>query len=737
MKRKIIILFIINSIICEQKVQDINTICHKIKNKFKSSYSTINEFFIKNNYNFDYEKKFSKSKEIFDKLIGQKLDEDNELEYFNIVKKSFLNTYIIIFFILWLIFIITFLKKKYILHFFSISIQLKILIILCFFIFIISCILAFSYEELDSFMNDANCNLLKFFYELNHGKIKESSNLTGEVTHWPGFYSINSILIDTIEEIDLITSKYNETFYDLKKIKEFNEIIQAIFNNITNITSKGIKGPNKNNEQIIYPLFFYEFNKTMNADSIIYDLFLSFLKNFVNPSIQLELVYNYTNNLSSKEELYENSLEELFENFSKYSLFTKDKTSNLTDNIIIFQEKSELISIFMKFINKCTICLCIIITIFSLKFYHKIIFCVKILLHIFWNLIFVLVLIYICFYNYINNIDETFKHSIYLIETVIIRSNENNFFIRNKDLDLLYDIEKYYRHVLNLIEYLNKIFHELVKKKNDNKAINIINRYINNYEFSTDSSFLTNDIHFVIEKLTNITNNLQINKNGSSCKCKDIWVTSKNNCRDYLHINKFEINEKVNRKKDEKYCFVLQEDYQKKDLEKLYSHICSNKDYLQIINYISGLNEYYHNIIHILEYIKINLNDLDENFSFLSDIMKSQIKRCKKDFRDLLDVCGPIFKQSDLKNIFRPEKLEKRLINYYDLSYNKISHSCKYIKIYIVLNILLEIIYSIFIINNINKHIKGTKRRKNNQSRDLDKNEVELIEEVPGEDEDN
>ena len=62
-------------------------------------------------------------------------------------------------------------------------------------------------KKLQSSVNDSCCNLLKFFYELNHGKIKETNNDFKKDDRWPGLYTLNSILIDTSEAIIKISKK--------------------------------------------------------------------------------------------------------------------------------------------------------------------------------------------------------------------------------------------------------------------------------------------------------------------------------------------------------------------------------------------------------------------------------------------------------------------------------------------------------------------------------------------------
>ena len=77
-------------------------------------------------------------------------------------------------------------------------------------------------------------------------------------------------------------------------------------------------------------------------------------------------------------------------------------------------------------------------------------------------------------------------------------------------------------------------------------------------------------------------------------------------------------------------------------------------------------------------------------------------------------------------------------MNYYDISYNQIVNYCNSIKIYLEVIIILGFLGNIFIIINNNRSKEEKKRRyMKSQNKDLNNDGVELIEEVPGEDEDN
>ena len=190
-------------------LQEINNICNKIENKFTSPQITAKEFLKNNNYNFEKEKNYPKSNKLYDFLIGKKLEEEYDVEHILIIKKYLLNWYMLPLLLLWIIFGILFYTKKCLfksdIKFELISKFSTIIIIIILALMLICSVFVLNYtKDLQSSINDACCNLLKFFYELNHGRIKEKNHNLTKIDRWPGLFGLNSILIDTFKEIFFI-----------------------------------------------------------------------------------------------------------------------------------------------------------------------------------------------------------------------------------------------------------------------------------------------------------------------------------------------------------------------------------------------------------------------------------------------------------------------------------------------------------------------------------------------------
>ena len=760
---KIFIFYILLIVCFSQKIQEINNICNKINNKYSSTQLTVKDFLLNNN--FDLEKGKNFSDEIYNFLIGKKIEEEYEIDYLQIIYKYLLNKYIIPILLLWFMFFIIFIFKKCLCKTdlrFKIILKLStIFIIIFFFCLALLCsVTLFKSKKLQSSINDASCNLLKFFYEMNHGKIKESNNNlkildnSKKNDNWPGLFTLNSIILDTSEEIIKLSNKINFTFSFIQEIKnDINEYEKLIYT-LKNQSSKGIPNPNINQNNEIFPIYLYEFNNIYKNNSLINKIYLDYSNCFLNPSNKLNYIYNYSLFLSNKSKEFDLQLNDIFDNINDNCYFVKDKSANITNNLIIFQKHSEIIILFIKVVNIICFLFSIINIILIIIYYFKNLLWIKIILHIFWNFSFLIIILFICILYFIDNLSHGFEYSIYLIEKEVLKTNSNIIFKTclntiNSDLNTIFNIyrkdsalielDRYYKNISRNLESLSYIEKDLSKLKHVNKAINEINKYINNFELSTNSSYQDNDITFILNSISKLTNNFKEGKNNGFCDTNDIWVSSKDKCKDYKYITRYDIKNKFDRNKTEKYCFTIQDDYKEADLQKIYSEVCKNETYKQITNYILGLTRYYNYNENLLKSLEKILIEIERYHKKLPNLIIYQIKNCENDIGDLIDIYKPILGDKNITNLFKCERLKRKIINYYDICYNQIVNNSKSIKIDFILIILLTFIAILFIIVNNQRNNKENKKRRymKLQNKDLNNDGVELIEEVPGEDEEN
>ena len=768
MKGKIVIIMfttqILISLCMPQKVQEINNICGKIDNKHSSKINTSKDFLIRHNYDFEKEKNYSNKNKIYEFLIYEKIEEEDDynIRYIKIIKKYLINLYIIPILLIWLIFIILFFFNACLFKSdLKINILLKlstfIIIIIFILIIIFSFIVIWNTKKLQSSINDASCNLLKFFYELNYGKIKESNNNKNILNNdrWPGLFTLNSYLLDISEQIIKISNKKNDTFSFINEIKNCIENYQNLINVLNNQSLKGftISNINQNDEEII-PIYLYEFKNISQKKTIINEIYLEYENFFLKPFNQLDYIYNYSNFLSYKSKVYDLQLTNIFDNISDYCYSIKEKSSSIINNIITLQSDLELIIMSIRIINRFSILLSLIIIFSIIIYFFKNLLWIKIFLHIFWNITFLIMIIYICICYFIVNLGEGVMNSIYLFENEILKTETNLFFgtclnTIDSDLNILFniyekdsaliEIDKYYKRVFHALDILTKVKLKLPQSKKIKRARKQINNYLSNYELSTNSSYKQNDVTYILNKLSNITNNFKEGKQNGFCDSNDIWVSSKKKCKDYIFITRYEIKEQFIRKNNEKYCFIIQDDYDESDLKKIYGEICSDKAYNQIVKYVLQLTNYYNKNENLLESIEKNLKEINRCNKKLSEIIISQIQKFEDDIGDIIDIYKPILEDTNITNLFKCRSLKRNIMNYYDISYNQIVNYCNSIKIYLKVIIILGFLGIIFIIINNNRNSKEEKKRRymKSQNKDLNNDGVELIEEVPGEDEDN
>ena len=767
-----ILLILVN--LCQSKyIEEINNICKKVNKKHNSNYKTSNEFFKSINYDFDDSKNnYQKLQETYDYLVGTKLEEDIEFSVFYLIRDYFLNRYIIPIIIIWICFCYLFFKKRLI---FRHSCQFRliskfyqniIIIIIFFLLLILSIIIFLKVKDFSSSTNDTYCNLLKFFYELNHGKIKEKelNNITNSIKNrniekgdlWPGLYDLSSILLDSAEAINKISLNKNKTFSLLEEINDNINEYQKLIELLIETSFKVLPNPNYSQDFDILPRYSFEFDDISRANSYINVINSEFIQYFFNATELIKSLNNYCILLSKKSDFYDLELNNLFDNIIDFSSLMKKKSFNMTNNIFIYQEHFEKFIFIINSIGFILLVSSISVIIFSIIIMHKNFTWIRISLHIIWNIGFILIIFYSCVLYFLDGYEKVIYDFLYLMDKEILKTDTNIFFNKclnteESDLkDVLYlldknsvliDIDKYYKNIYPVLNSLTYIEQEIPKLNNIKKISNNFNKYLNNYELSTNASYKNSDINFLLSEISKITNNSNNNNtlekpNDFFCESNDIWVASKTKCKNYIYISRYDLHNKFERKKGDKYCFIIQDNYQPSDLELIYGNICTKKAYNQLINYIMGLTNYYNSNENLLNSFEKIFKEIERYNKKLSNVILEQINICKNDISELTDIYNPILGDVNITYLFRCGGLKRKILNFYDLNYNQNIYICTFIKI------LLTIIISLIFFGNViiiisNKEKKEIKRKYLKvENKDLNNDGVELIEEVPGEDED-
>ena len=495
-----ILLILVN--LCQSKyIEEINNICKKVNKKHNSNYKTSNEFFKSINYDFDDSKNnYQKLQETYDYLVGTKLEEDIEFSVFYLIRDYFLNRYIIPIIIIWICFCYLFFKKRLI---FRHSCQFRliskfyqniIIIIIFFLLLILSIIIFLKVKDFSSSTNDTYCNLLKFFYELNHGKIKEKEliNITNSLKNrniekgdlWPGLYDLSSILLDSAEAINKISLNKNKTFSLLEEINDNINEYQKLIELLIETSFKVLPNPNYSQDFDILPRYSFEFDDISRANSYINVINSEFIQYFFNATELIKSLNNYCILLSKKNDFYDLELNNLFDNIIDFSSLMKKKSFNMTNNIFIYQEHFEKFIFIINSIGFILLVSSISVIIFSIIIMHKNFTWIRISLHIIWNIGFILIIFYSCVLYFLDGYENVIYDFLYLMDKEILKTDTNIFFNKclnteESDLkDVLYlldknsvliDIDKYYKNIYPVLNSLTYIEQEIPKLNNIKK----------------------------------------------------------------------------------------------------------------------------------------------------------------------------------------------------------------------------------------------------------------------------
>jgi hypothetical protein len=244
----------------------------------------------------------------------------------------------------------------------------------------------------------------------------------------------------------------------------------------------------------------------------------------------------------------------------------------VSQNFLNLHDDSEIILLYILDIIHYTFILLSLLIILILSIYiHKKNQGLKIILHLFWNILLLLVIISGLIGVLLIVISQLCKDLIPIFNQIFsekyLNSDKSLFpkvtnaasyldICLNQDGDLSKILNLKDTSINELNEYLGKFTTKQSKLKqldsfeNYNITLKQINQYLIDFSKTTDNSYGKSNIIYLLQQITELTNNNNIEK----CQTNDYWVSIKENCpKDYIYITKKNITSK---KKKFKILFI-------------------------------------------------------------------------------------------------------------------------------------------------------------------------------------
>ena len=732
--------------------EDIGRVCKDTDKNYKKPITSIslkdyiNSLSInKKEYNLNSEKEKTLTNLL---VFGKSNDISNY--YSNSLIKIIIFSYLIICFLTWIILITCLLKKKcffnkrsnYIKYnFYSPLISIIAFII----IIIISVFSFFKLEKFFKYFNGSTCSLLNFFYNTRLGLINKKYIFNdNSETIWPGLLNIESYLIDTSSAIDEIADNTNSSFINHNKILKDSFQYEKLLNEFNNTNFK-LSNPNYLNKNKIYPLYLKLFSdsseKSINSKKFYYEY-----KNNINQTIQiLNELYYYFNLISDKKDIYIYDINETLINMNNFTILMNNMSTIVSENFLNLHDTSEIILLYILDIIHFTFILLSFLIILILSVYiNKKYKGLKIILHFFWNLLILLIIISGLFGVLLIFISQLCKDLIPIFNKIFsekyLNSDKSLFpkvtnaasyldICLNQDGDLSKILNLKDTSINELNEYLGKFTDRQLKLKqiNSDENFNItlkqINKYLIDFSKTTDNSYGKSNILFILQQITELTNknNIEI------CETNDYWVSINKNCpKDYIYISKNNITSK---QKNLKYCLTIIDDYNETEIKNLYSKVCKNQYLNQIIDYVKGLTIYYKENEKLLKKISNDLIKLNDKYNELINLLIIEEKNANNLINVFTEIYLPIVGRGTIFQLFNCKVIKKDIILFYDQFLNYFSKISKNIGIYIIICCIIAYFSIYFLIMSIVWNSKDSKKSKKNKNKNKDnENKIELLE---------
>ena len=476
------------------------------------------------------------------------------------------------------------------------------------------------------------------------------------------------------------------------------------------------------------PLYINEYSDINKKGSKINEIFEQY---------QLPIDKNYNNMLNinkttsifeSKNLIYKNNIEGVYNTINGFSKFITPKSINITNNIQFLHEKAlYTIYQYLKYSYILNMIISAFLSFFMFIYYRRRYYCFKIILHFGWNICMIIILISFVVSYFLFSLGASFYHLIFVLYEDIFDVDNNGFFntCLNKKGNLINLFEP--SQVTSFTEF-NDFYHLIIKQNKIIKKIKnpeLIAQYLKEIKkFKEDITLTTNeeynfiDINSLLNRLSNIT--------------KDKWVSDRFACKKYRYLGKQIMLALDNEKKvDDNYCLTVQDMYTQEELRQMYKNLDENKIY-EICTIVGNLNDYYIKNQEILTQLEQSLITIDRKYKDLIKEINTKIQS----IYNLVDLYLTLFpymsEEESLFEIFNCDILKSELNIYIDYNYNYVYFYCKLFGIISLAISILTFTGMILIINSI-LWIDYEEKEKTRES--IIEEELDEIKEEEGEEE--
>ena len=694
--------------------------------------NSVQEFLDKIDYNLEEEKN-STTDSYLNKIFTEddltKVTNPSEKYLFKITDKYIFNKGVLILSLFWIILIISLILGK---CFFSQKTSTGNLFakkyinwgqIVFIIIFLLSSIPLFSSGNFKKSFNAASCALVRFLQEIKFGN---STYNEGRIFFrpytWLGILNIDNILLDIQNFFNKTGQNRREVFDDINEIREDIFISEELIKNLEKFI--------KNSSIIFYnrkvkPLYISEFDNIDKDGTKIHNIYEECHSPLEQNFKYMLNINDTTTTFEQRNYAYKKNMEEMYNKTNGFSKLIAQKSINITHNIQFLHEKAfNNIYNYFKYSYIFNILISFLLSLFMFIYYHKRIYCFKIIMHFGWNICMVIIIVSFVVSYFLLSLGASFVHLIFIIHENVLKVRENGFFEtclnKNGNLLELIGIDQ-----IRIFSELNDFYHLIIRQDKIIKKIektNIINEYLDeiqklkvNIALTTNEQYNFIDINHLLKRLSEITG--------------DFWVSERISCNKYRYLGK-EIMldlQRENIKTDTDYCLTIQDKYNENDLKIIYKNKDENTLY-EIITIVNNLNYYFQQneeILTKLEKYLIEITNTNKN-------LIKKINNKSKSIHELVSLYLSLFpdmtEEESIKDFFNCGILKDELITYYDLNYNYVYFYCKLFGIISLTISLLTFIGMFLIINSIQwiDFEEYNKQYLNDEERELD----EIVEET-------